>query len=549
MSKFRIPKILIIVTLSLFFILSFSFIYGCSETVPIEEEKEVFEEEAAEEVVEPEKELEEPKEEPEPEPEPEPELVEVEVITDVVNAGTCDTEGPARRVSVKDGYAYVTDVKGLRVIDITDKENPQIIGNIKTPGFAMGVFIKDDFAYIADYDNGLQIIDITDKGAPQIIGSIKTPGFAMGVFIEGGNAFIAESKESGNFSGLTIIDISNKENPQIISSCDTPGAWNVHVKDNYAYIVGAGLQIIDISDLENPYIVGSLDNTDHTSDIYVFNDRAYIIGGGLQIIDITDKKNPRQIGNYHASGRAICVYIEENYAYIAGGEIGFEVIDIRVEEQPEMIAHCETKGDSEDIYIEDGYAYITDYDGGLTIIELTKQTELLKQKLFRSPQKEEEGASIIVGGGDEGVWSPQNVGIYVVGGGGPIRENFYISWDITGINNSEIKYAEIILNGEIKTNDPLVTGQLFVSAVNWGERPITMDDFNLKGEIIALPDIPDFSIGGDELINALQKAVDEGRSRFQIMAYFEFPEDIEEYQGRLVYSKSDIEFSIENERK
>ena len=96
--------------------------------------------------------------------------------------------------------------------------------------------------------------------------------------------------------------------------------------------------------------------------------------------------------------------------------------------------------------------------------------------------------------------------------------------------------------------DPLGMGQLFVSVVNWGERPITMDDFNLKGAIISSPDIPDFSISGDELINELQKAVKEGQTRFQIMAYFEFDEGIEGYQG-LSYNIGGIEFIVDYEMK
>jgi len=274
------------------------------------------------------------------------------------------------------------------------------------------------------------------------------------------------------------------------------------------------------------------------------DDYAFVgaIQGGLQVIDIKDKENPRQIGNYSAADRVKCVFVDESYIYTAGGESGLDVLEIDIEEQIIKKAHCEAKGNSEDIFVDDGYAYIADYDSGLTIVEI------LTQEISILPKIEAEGGSILVGGDEEGIWEAQRVGSYKVGGGGTMWTNFYISWDITGINNSEIKDAEIIFHVSDINKDPLGMGQLFVSVVSWGERPITMDDFNLKGAIISSPDIPDFSISEDKLIDELQKAVDEGQTRFQIMAYFEFEEDIEGYQG-LSYNIGDIEFIVDYEMK
>ena len=81
-------------------------------------------------------------------------------------------------------------------------ETPQIIGSVDTPGFAMGVFISGDHAFVADRWAGLQIIDISNLSSPVIIGSVDTPGHASGVFISGDHAFVADRG-----SGLQIIEV------------------------------------------------------------------------------------------------------------------------------------------------------------------------------------------------------------------------------------------------------------------------------------------------------------------------------------------------------
>jgi len=95
--------------------------------------------------------------------------------------------------------------------------------------------------------NNLQIIDITNKENPNIIGTCD--GGDSGIFIEGNYAYMSNS-----IKGLKIIDITYKKNPNIIATCDTPGdAWDVYVEGNYAYIADneEGLQIIDISIWKN----------------------------------------------------------------------------------------------------------------------------------------------------------------------------------------------------------------------------------------------------------------------------------------------------------
>ncbi len=58
---------------------------------------------------------------------------------------------------------FVADGKaGLRVIDVCNPAAPSEVAFLDTPGFAGGLDIKGDFAYVTDGDAGLRITDIGD---------------------------------------------------------------------------------------------------------------------------------------------------------------------------------------------------------------------------------------------------------------------------------------------------------------------------------------------------------------------------------------------------
>ena len=93
----------------------------------------------------------------------------------------CDTPGYAYGVAVAGNYAYVADDdSGLRVISIADPAHPSEVGYCGTPGLAWGVAVAGNYAYVADEDAGLRVISIADPAHPSEVGYCDTPGYAYG---------------------------------------------------------------------------------------------------------------------------------------------------------------------------------------------------------------------------------------------------------------------------------------------------------------------------------------------------------------------------------
>ena len=114
-------------------------------------------------------------------------------------------------MTILGSHAYVADHSfGLQVIDISNPENPQIVGSVDTAGDARSVVISGSFAYVADYSAGLQVVDISNPESPFLMGTIHTPGGpfyggdggAFSVAVTGNNVLLADGA-----SGLQILPL------------------------------------------------------------------------------------------------------------------------------------------------------------------------------------------------------------------------------------------------------------------------------------------------------------------------------------------------------
>ena len=84
-------------------------------------------------------------------------------------AGVCDTFD-ARSVELEGNYAYIANITGLAIVDISEPMNSYIISIFETGGYANEVVVSGQYAYMTDAHNGLVILDISDKKIPVLIG-------------------------------------------------------------------------------------------------------------------------------------------------------------------------------------------------------------------------------------------------------------------------------------------------------------------------------------------------------------------------------------------
>jgi hypothetical protein len=298
-----------------------------------------------------------------------------ELPVQIAEVGFNDSLGSPHDVFVSGGYAYIADsFSGLRVVDISDRANPQEVGFFDPTGSTagLGVYFSDPYVYLAD-GLGLLILDISDPTAPSETGFYNSIGFAVKVQLSGGYAYVA-----GREGGLNIADISDPANPQHVRNYFEAGSvhvLDVYVSGSYAYVAmqGNGLRVVDVSDPANPQEVGFSDTAGAAEAVYVSGSYAYLADGedGLRIFDISDPVDPQEIGFYDTPGYAQDVYLSGTYAFVGDGVSSLLlVIDVSDPTNPQLAGEYKTPGFVWGIYISDSYAYVANGEHGMRILRL-----------------------------------------------------------------------------------------------------------------------------------------------------------------------------------
>jgi len=117
-------------------------------------------------------------------------------------------------------------------VNIVDPASPSETGYYDTPGYARGLAVAGNYAYVADWTAGLRVVDISDPSAPYEVGYFDTEGYAHCVAVTGNYACLTDG-----FGGLRILSISDPSAPYETGYYDTPGdAYSLAIAGNYVYV-------------------------------------------------------------------------------------------------------------------------------------------------------------------------------------------------------------------------------------------------------------------------------------------------------------------------
>jgi hypothetical protein len=88
------------------------------------------------------------------------------------------------------------------VIDITNPQNPLLMGSVEMPTPAWDVAISGSYAYVANHRAGMHVVNIGNPESPQLMSGVNTPHTAFGIAISGNHAYVADSG-----SGVQVLPL------------------------------------------------------------------------------------------------------------------------------------------------------------------------------------------------------------------------------------------------------------------------------------------------------------------------------------------------------
>ena len=273
---------------------------------------------------------------------------------------------------VEDDLYGVPSAHGLRILNISNSEEPKLIGSYNTYGYTRDMCIYGNYAYLPWYLStwGLDIINITTPSRPQFLTTYTLTGAPTDVFVRGHYLFLV-----GNHKGL-IFDINNPTAPSQVGMWDSPGSpVSIVVEGDYAYVAAynSGLSIVDISSVSSPTPVTTVTTHEPAEDVVIEGNIAYVASGyaGLVLFDITDPHHPVETARYDSSedytGYARKTAISGEYAYVVSSD-GLQVVKIKDVVSPVIVNNYKNPysgGFLSDLEIEGNLAYLA-YTRGIS---------------------------------------------------------------------------------------------------------------------------------------------------------------------------------------
>ncbi len=231
---------------------------------------------------------------------------------------TLDVSGFKMFLNDNDTLFIATDGDKVYLADLSVMANAVIIDSFYVKNRSEDIYVKDNYAYVADKDSGLTVVDISNGN---IVSSLNINGYANEILINGNYVYLFTKTDT---TGFAIIDISSPLSPSLVNTCNIDGqCMSAIIENDSLYIVNNNgyLKIFDIADPTNVNEIISYDCGDTLYDIVKSGNYLYIATSdqGIKNLDISDIANIYESGDYNAPwGRVENVNVVGNYAYICG---------------------------------------------------------------------------------------------------------------------------------------------------------------------------------------------------------------------------------------
>ena len=207
-------------------------------------------------------------------------LIVVDVLPPYTELGKYSGPASGEAITAVEGdngtaVAYIAcGPAGLRVVqvsDVTEADDPVLVGASGNLGDVTGVAIFGDTIYVSDADYGLRVVSGLSPNNPYPLGARALSGVPLGVAAYSYHALVATGDE-----GLAIVNVYQTHDPELVVSVNTPGwASDVVVAErqdsDYACIADgySGLRLLDLAFTTMPAIELFSDDFEDGYDLWV----------------------------------------------------------------------------------------------------------------------------------------------------------------------------------------------------------------------------------------------------------------------------------------
>ncbi|MHA1646706.1 MAG: hypothetical protein ACTSVU_03195 [Promethearchaeota archaeon] len=292
--------------------------------------------------------------------------------------------GYLNELFVSEQYVYSTNwFEGVvKIFNTSEPSNITKIGEFNDGEYLETYEIKNNILYMIDTCYGLKIYDISDSENPELLGQCIIKNFDYSFAIEGNYAYFSYYKGFKN-KGFSIINITDHSNPTLFLNYTVmDNIYDLVINGNYLYIVNGkkNMQIFDVSDPSNPIKLTNYEASINVYHIKIYENKAYLESaiGVIEIVDILNPEDPKQISVYHSVKAKYCesqkntsfgsspfdqLVVNEKHLYFSSLDFGIEIVDISNIKKPKFVSQFENGNFILNVQISGNYTWILDQTG------------------------------------------------------------------------------------------------------------------------------------------------------------------------------------------
>ncbi|MBT3217060.1 MAG: hypothetical protein HOF55_07220 [Candidatus Marinimicrobia bacterium] len=257
----------------------------------------------------------------------------------------------------------------------------------------LDVYIYEDYAFIPGGLGGLNIVDISDRSNPQVVGEYTANNCDWGRLYSW-SVFGNYTFGAGRDCGIHVLDISQISNPQLVENFERESeSMPVRYEHtsthsigtvNYLFAAGhqAGVDVFTINSDEQSSTVLNYISTIASSNAWAtqpFGNILFIADGatGIRSVDISNPSNPIPVNMISASGSVKDLTISENRLFAAVGASGVDMFNISNPATPLFLSNYNTSGYASRVAANDSLVAVSDWDD-VEILGFTEGELILK---------------------------------------------------------------------------------------------------------------------------------------------------------------------------
>jgi len=270
------------------------------------------------------------------------------------------------------GLVYSTAAGSLVAIDVSDRANPQLAGELQMSGIS-DLKVIGSTAYLTTWSassipnsstGSLVTVYLADPAHLQVRGSYTAECYPDGVCPSLDKLVVAGSYAYVKSDVLRVLDISNPANPFLVDKIPANGEY-IFLDSDSVYLTGPeGLQAFSLAVPAAPALAGDYHPLFRNAfDVAVSDYDAYLAANdGLHILNPNPPWDMVQLAHATVSGQKLA--LRGNILYLAN-QYGLQVVDVTIPSQPKGVSGF-SAGSSfnlSDFDVQRNYAYLEMGDG------------------------------------------------------------------------------------------------------------------------------------------------------------------------------------------